>query len=392
MEQQVQTFEHLTEAEQKAWHRVANELVFVNDPNIDLTQSNVDQISETIQREMLELPVTQAGKIKSVHDSISQTFEKLGIDPAGIKVTGEQTKTLDDINNLARVNAIDSYQGWGFTPRLAEDPEGGSALNCLGKAIALGTDLKDEGFAVRMAITPDHPYIAVEFEGKNYLLGYQTETPLDMESLTIERKDGFEIVRIETNKDNDGQSRILLVVDFNQAVVHEILENIAVLERISKQEDIYLLPGTDQKGQAVATKHKDTLEAADWKLVQGKILPHMRKMFENDEWKKEVVRMQEVRDEQYRAKFWDSAFNETDEVLNERLEDAERKISRAELIQQTKQYPIWMYDYVTGNVPMDEKIPLELLVFADILKSKLLKESPKIQEQLKARLRKNLSI
>ncbi len=384
-------FEHLTEEEQKAWHKVASDLIFVNDPHIDLTRANADQISEAIQQEMLELPITQRGKIKTVEKAIQQAFEKLGIDPEGVEVSGEETRTLDSINHLAFANASDPYQDWGFTPKLAEDSKGGSSLNCLGRAIALGTELKDEGFAVRMAITPDHPYIVVEFENKHYLLGYNKSGSFDIENIT-ESKEGFEIVRIPEDKDHNGQPRVLLVTDFNKAVLHEILENIAVLEQASKGKELYFLPNTDSKREELLAKHKNVLEAADWKLIQGKIFPDMQHMFESEEWRTEVLRMQNLRDEQHRTKFWINAFQETFEILRERYQGTQKKISRTEIVQQTKLHPTWMYEYVTGTIPMSDDIPLELLVFADVLKTNLAKENAKMQEALKARLRENLRI
>lgn len=383
MELPMQQIEQLTEQEQQAWHKLAQELIFIKDPDIDLNPNSVDEISEAIQREMLELPVTQIGKDKYLTKAMNRAFEKIGLGSVDVNMEPITPKSLGDINELATINStLDAYQSWGFTPRLAQTEDGDTSLNCLGKAIALGTELKQSGLLVKIAISPDHPYVIVKYDNKDYLLGYK-EGPIDIEKW-LTQKDSFGIVNIPDNTDNDGKPRMLLVTNFNHGVLHEVLENFAVLQQMGKQGDTYLLPGTAEKGKKILGEHNEIIDSANWKSLQCKVLPHMQQMFESEEWQNEVKRMQEVRDEQYRAQFLDNAFEHVHHLHNEPITQADQDLMQ--------KHGLEIYGYIAGTQTEMPSISPKIDTITTYLKEKMKGEPQTMQTQLKASLRRNLNL
>ncbi len=373
--------ETVTEIEQQAWRKIASDIIFLQDPEIDITPETATEISREIQRQMLETPMSQSSLEESVKQTIRNSFEKLGIDDVKLEFDPREIKSLAEINSLAITNDLGTYESWGFTPKLAVR-NGSEGLNCLGKAILLGSELRSEGHDVQMAITADHPYIIIQKEGRTYLLGYD-KTPCDITDYLP--RDGSRIMTLPRHIADKQKPNIIYIEDFDKAVLHETLENIAVLEHIANNKDLYTLPGTNDEGSKIAESNKDTLTLIDWKRLQAKILPEMKSAFQNKVWTDEIERMQEIRDADYRARFFENAMSD--------ISTRSLYVTQGDILSLRDSGLAKAFcDFVISDMQPPEGVDPKMIEFGTKLKEGLKKEPPRMRDQLAKKIQKNLGI
>ncbi|MES2060029.1 MAG: hypothetical protein V4438_03295 [Patescibacteria group bacterium] len=297
--------EELSEAEKEAWQKLGSELIYNSESVPELSPASAKEASEQIQEEYLQLFKDDQDRMhKIVTEGIAYREKMLG------KIDGQENKpalnsepakqTSPDIfYHLIWEHTIGGqYYGWGFTPKLARNVDE-LRPNCLGVAILLGAYAKSQGDEIEMAITPDHPSVVVKRDGKRFMLGKEGDTEIKKDG--IEEKNEYAIYR---PKDSEQSDKMMIIADFDQAVLYETFENMAVLRNLSEQSEQYTLPSTKSEGEKIAAKHKEALQSADWKSIQNKLFPKLSKAFSDnkEEWEAEIARAKDLRKRQYLAK------------------------------------------------------------------------------------------
>jgi hypothetical protein len=89
----------------------------------------------------------------------------------------------------------------------------------------------------------------------------------------------------------------MLIHDFDNCVLYEILENMEMLRLISLGIDKTRLPETFDEGFAIANDFADILQKIDWKSLASKLFPDITRSIveNNDDWQKELEQMIPIR-------------------------------------------------------------------------------------------------
>lgn len=288
---------------QEAFADVLNKLVFTEPANIPITRENVKTISQKIQDEYIyiheELQMERRNMFKFLHDETKEPRYKL---------LGEKEMDMSEedflenfIETIRAINVVDdghNYYSWGFTPKLAEGIDKGSiSKNCFGMTTFIGALCQKRGLKVDMGITPDHPYVFVHTKNGIYIADGQTKTQKTIGF--FEEHGDYKIYR--PTKEDDVLTNMIMVENFDDAVVYAILENIEVLRQVSLGNKDITLPGSYEKGMEIANENKELLQKVNWKDMQKKLFPEIDKSFLDNigEWSTEVKKVSEHRKESF---------------------------------------------------------------------------------------------
>ncbi len=386
----------LTPEEQNAWNNLANELIFAEQAEAQLSRESATEISQKIQTQFVEI---QENKRREMMSKVSSAFKDEGFPfesaNADLGMITDKMRELPPKEFLKQftpflnIESMESgYYGWGFTPKLASTENGGIKANCLGQAILLGTYCKKMGIKVEMGITPDHPFVVATIDEKKYAIGTS-----ELKDLTegLQEKDGYSIYKPNGNTKRD-DNQIIVIHDFDQAVLHEILENFAVLSKVADKEFAYLLPGSKSEGEKIAKEHKGTLLATDWQTLQNKLFPEIQKSFEevNDEWSKEIDRIKNLRARQYKAKILNGAFRGGFKLTSQKQEPFEAIFP--ELFNQSRLYKEQIISYLRNGTPLSKDVPRDIVVIFEFVKQTIDKEDIEAQKNLYSNIASNLNI
>ena len=138
-----------------------------------------------------------------------------------------------------------------------------------------------------MAISIDHPEVLVHTDGEYFFLNLDKDGIVKEElPCTEEKKVGYQILRLkpEYKYEDIFTQKLYFVLDFDDAVLFEILENIEILRRMSLGIEVESLPGTYADGMKIAKDYAEVLQATDWGILQAKLFPEIVNIFyENEE-------------------------------------------------------------------------------------------------------------
>lgn len=390
----------------KAFERLAKELIFTENREVDLCVENIPRISISIQEELMRLSnQARANFLSSYHDLIvrldkmdeSNDSKKAGLLEEQsimgahrriIEQKGEKMVSLESLKSICMlfygIRSGDGYYGYGFTPALvaenSKDPEQ-FRLNCLGVTASLGAYCKSIGFDLKMVITPDHPSLLVDVEGKKYLI--DISQPEIISDDCIEEMDGYSIIRYD--------ERLMMVHDFDKGYLYEVLENFSVLRNIVLNRSHDFLPGSEKEGRELAERHKDVLCAYDWHKLQLEFFPDIEKSFQENEslWKAEIERVRDVRREQYvdtkmleAIKFAIKADHEMSRKGQSEANEEIRDLSR--------EYRDDILNFLRQDTVLPDGMPVSLIIFYKSIKEFLNGEDGWVKDGVFSRITKVL--
>lgn len=313
----------LDRKEQRAFAELADALIFEAPQNFKLSRETVPELSHRIQDAFLAQDERhEKGKQQMVDDIFQSIKPIVQRDVAERKERGEaepvkEVKPEESAKEKAekpqktpaeqflseiyiyigmrRFEESNAYGAWGFTPKLSglRTKEknfyfGMDGKNCLGVTQALGGMFRRMGLHFEMGITADHPFALVQFEDKTYLASLYGIAEIKGK---FEYKNGYKMY-IPAEGDNIPES-LMLVWNFDEALVYQVLENVELLRQISLGNVVVRLPGTQERAKEIATRYKDVLQGADWRKIQSKVAPELSQYFEdeNKSWELEVDRI-----------------------------------------------------------------------------------------------------
>lgn len=269
------------------------------------------------------------------------------------------------------------YYGWGFTPKLAKRPsedfkESGIheiSRNCLGTVIGLGAYLNKKGFTFDMGITPDHPFAVVYLNNEIYFADIGGLKKINGK---LEDHGSYKIYR-PVDEDKILQ-HIIIIQNFDDSVLYEVLENMEVLRRMSLGDNVANLPNTKDEGLKIAEENKDTLQKINWKDLQARLFPEIVKSFiENkEEWSKEVDYIVQQRPQQYAQNIFFTAAMEAQRKTS--FADKSFQEGQIALLDEFKKYNTDIVDFMRKGIPFKEAVPEDTKNFFLTLKNEIIKE------------------
>ena len=214
-----------------------------------------------------------------------------------------------------------------------------------------------------MGITADHPFLIVDVEGKKYLasLGGAHEA-----KGSFEVKDGYTMY-VPAEEDDIPYS-MMLVWDFDEALVHEQLENFEVLRQLSLGADVYTLPDTRESGIEIAKEYKDVLQATSWRDIQHKITPELSQYFRThrDAWEEEIELLAVRRQ-------LNTFFKETLECGKEATSFHGHSLSdfKKEFLPIAQKHRTAVVDLIKHGVACPPETPEDVVLFAEAVQKRL---------------------
>jgi hypothetical protein len=392
----------ITPEEQEAWERLSNELIFTHHVGVPIAPEYVTEISEEIQDDFVELK--EAERHQQITGLIALLDKHLGGHHSSN--LGDQMSMLDSDTlksspqefiakfkkSLSMETSDSGYFGWGFTPKLASkgQDEIKIQMNCLGQAITLGGYCKKVGIRVEMGITPDHPYVIANIDGKKYLID-NTGEPKDLTD-GLEQKDGYSIYRPQRENLEETQNRMIIIQDFDQAVLYQTLENFAVLSNLARDEHIYILPGSKTEGENIAREHREALLQTDWQELQTKLFPNLVKSFHenSEEWSKEIQRVKNLRVKQYKGTVLSDAFHNAIKLTS--MKDTDFDNAFPEIIKQARVFKDVVMLYLRNGIEMNNDVPKDLILFFQSVREFIEKEDKQAKVILYNSIEMNLRV
>jgi hypothetical protein len=289
--------------EQVAFAKLFNDLVFINSvTDLEFKIGNASKISKAIQNEFLKIKsdvrVEVVERVEQASAAISKALDFAlsarskpenidnGDSPVSVYEELDQKKAEAIINTVSEVLIMETYYGWGFTPKLAKKLEAYDiSLNCLGQAIKLGAVLQAKGEKVFMAVGADHPLVigysddGEVFEYKNFNGKVAQKEILKGE---IEDLSGVKVFKLSQKREGDPQTQFY-IFNFDDAVLHETLENLKVLREMSMGHPVSNLPNTKIEGMKIADAHKEELQAVDIDKLQQRLYPQIHNFFKENQ-------------------------------------------------------------------------------------------------------------
>ncbi len=156
--------------------------------------------------------------------------------------------------------------GEGFTPVISSHPDDSiNGLNCLGKAIILGTLIKELGYVVRLGIMPDHAAVIFTHNEQHYYCDIQN-IELKLLHGTFTQHEEYEWY--VSSEDDKMLFRLIAIHDFEKGIVNAIFENFAYLKALPSMEVLT----EDQKSMAAINRKEfsfaEKINCVDWAAMQ----------------------------------------------------------------------------------------------------------------------------
>lgn len=386
---------------QEAFAKLGQELIFTKPVGEKINRNTAAAISRKIQDEMvdmeddnqikmrsyvtnqivnLSLINTETGEIKKTETDEQESKYVSVFDQYQEKKMGDEEflKTFTDFYVDRPVyDASHQYDGWGFTPKLIKelDEDWKDAglhkikRNCFGNVIGLGAYYRKRGLRFDMGITADHPYAVVYLDSGTYLADIGGVRKIQGE---IEDHGTYKMYR--PTAENGIVSHMILIHNFDDGVLYEILENMEVLRRMSLGKDVVNLPNTREDGLKIAEAHKETLQQINWKDLQSKLFPGIASSFADNKeaWGKEIEDIAKERPMHYAQK-----------VFFDALKKAQWKTTFAgtsfpegqqALLKEFETYQDKIVAYVRDDVPFDDSVSENTKNFFVRLKEEIAKE------------------
>ena len=369
---------------QEAFKNLANKLIFTEPVDINITKENVKEISQKIQEEYIKLDINLLDKRKQQINSFLGTL-KLDLDEEEYdnndypliedKNKISDKEFLEDFLNLFRAKrGVDDsigYYPWGFTPKLSQNIEDFEiGKNCFGITTFMGSVCKKRGIDVELGITPDHPYVIANLPDGTYALDGQTKTK-KLEGV-LEDHGNYKIYR--TTEEDNILTKMIMIQNFDNAVVYEILENMEVLRQVSLGKTGITLPGSYESGIKIASDNKEVLQKINWKDLQNELFPEIIKSFSDckEEWSQEVSRVASRRKEFHAENIFvkiaykaqgETSFKEQDFREGQKALGVLFKTHKNEIIQ-----------FLKENVNFNDSVPEDVKKYFSYLKTEVEKQ------------------
>jgi hypothetical protein len=252
-------------------------------------------------------------------------------------------------------------------------------MNCFGTNIFVGAFCKRADITVSMGITADHPVLFTEIEGQTFLVdGIGSKF-----NKAFGKTEDHGTYKIYYPTKEDGLlHQMVMVHDFNNAVVYETLENLQAYKE-SLTLPSTLLPHKRTEALKLAEKHASLFEKGDWRKMQRVLFPEIYKSFTDnkEEWLKEVLRMRNEREE-----------NNIYEIFTPIAGDAvkyagwhnltQEEIGKSEM-NNIKKYGLEIYNYFYNDTPLSTEIPEDIRKFYNKLFEGIAKQDKNTQILLK---------
>jgi hypothetical protein len=303
----------LTKDEVRAFGELANALIFIEPTNIELGPDTITEISHCIQKDFLILIARGDIQLHGIRDSIlggldnliaefateneAPSKEKLLFRPLAESINrgnvddyfhksdiGEKMNFVTRAHFRAHIST-DAYSAIGFTPALSvkhlkADP-GYYYPNCAGRAIMEGAAyrMRLPSNEVFMILAPDHPDTIRIANGrfrKNYndhmFQGYI--------------KPIGHLFEFRPAPNDNILSQLSLIVNFDRAVIYEILENMEFLRQVSLGNVTRFLPKSRADMERIANENANLLQVIEWKKIQQKLFPDIAAYIQQniEEW------------------------------------------------------------------------------------------------------------
>jgi len=362
---------------QEAFQDLANKLIFTESTDIEINKENIKAISEKIQQEYIHLyEDLQIERTQDIYNFFGIEKEK-----RNFLLVREDKMKMSERDFIEYVTAMLTahrvvdcdvdYYNWGFTPKLAQMAEGLKiGKNCFGTTTFVGSLCKKRGINIDMGITPDHPYVIAYLPDGIYALdGQSKEQKL---SGKFEDHGSYKIYR--TTEEDDILAKMIMVQNFDNAVLYEILENMEVLRQVSLDKKGVVLPGSYESGAKIASDNKEIVQKINWKDLQSKLFPEISKSFldHKEEWSQEVSRMASKRKKFYAENiFIDIAQDAQQETSFREQEFGEGQKALGTLF---KQYKNEIVQFLKNNVNFNDSVPEDVKNYFTYLKTEVGKQ------------------
>ncbi len=193
------------------------------------------------------------------------------------------------------------YEGVGMTPKLAFSKDAGAALcgmNCFGYNIFIGSLVKKMGLPTMFGFAPDHPFTFVEIDGNSYVIdGQKSMYGVKRSKGEVEEYENY-FIYYPRNKKEQCISQVIFVHNFDDSVLHEILENLEALKQAALGNESVLLPSLRKGTLELANNNRDALIRGDWRKMQEILFPTICKslVIHRRKWQREVVKVRKKRE------------------------------------------------------------------------------------------------
>ncbi|MES2416300.1 MAG: hypothetical protein V4504_01210 [Patescibacteria group bacterium] len=360
---------------QEAFKNLANKLIFTEPTDMLINKENIKAISQKIQDESIDLDDNlQTERRRATNRLIGIKTEVPKFSMLEGIINKSEKDFLEDISaTTIALNVIDDgvqYHTWGFTPKLAKNAgEKDINRNCFGMTTFIGALCNKRGIKIDMGITPDHPYVIAYLEDGSYIADGQNK----LKKLTgnFEEHGNYKIYR--PTKEDKLLTKMIMIEDFDQALIYETFENIEILRQISLGKKDITLPGSYEEGMKIADENKELLQKIDWRDMQKKLFPEIHKSFiENKkDWEEEIKRMGDKR-KQY---FAENTFFEMSEdakkfvLLREDLKDKWKDINLV-----FKKHKEEIIEFLFKNIDFKKTTPDEVKLYFYYIKSQVEKK------------------
>ncbi len=375
---------------QNAFRDLANALIFIEPIDWNISHENIRMISDKIQKEFMWLDTHHQKKLNT---TIEDLFSNLNLvnDKNDSKIEKQEKKDhmllsehyikmeerefLKEFRILfscCRVAPSDiGYYGWGFTPKLSMfNKKVTFSCNCFGTAVSLGSYFRKKGLRIAFGITVDHPYVVVYIDNDIYITDSSKEIRLHG---TMDSYSNYEVYY--PAEDENMLHQMMMIFDFDHAILYEILENMEVLRQLSLGEKKTHLPNTYDLAMELIAPYKKIIEKINWKDLQVRLFPDMVQAFEkqNEKWSQEILRVADLRRKQYIKKCFDRAvlvaFKKANVFMHESTE-----IGVHLLFVDSDWYRTEISKFLREGTPFPDEVWEHIRVFFTTLKEELEKE------------------
>ncbi len=174
------------------------------------------------------------------------------------------------------------YYEYGFTPQISKKYLG---INCLGFVQVLAAMLLKAGFIPKLAIGVNHPFLIVSVKEEVFMLSLYGVSSFPVNLI----KEDQEIQVLDFNKIPKGSQldmetsdeKLLVVCDFKQSILYEILESFRAFQAIAKGEDVRGIGMTDiEMRKRFLKRIGEYLKGIDFSKLQLELFPKLAETFQ----------------------------------------------------------------------------------------------------------------
>jgi hypothetical protein len=402
----------ISKEEQVAFQELGKEIIFTEDVDLSLTPENIPALSEAVQQQFIDIQEKRRRKNMMEFYQITRAYplvtgeewkEKIKeydvFTPSLMKLSEKDflTHMYLHFGMTVHFDQGNGYDSRGFTPKLAQyENEENVEANCVGYTTQFGAYCKKRGLKIELGVTPDHPVVIAEADGKKYIVDGQLP-PVELHGV-FEQKDGYKIYRVssedrierlgkeEGEEDEPLDQKLIMVHDFNQAVMYEVFENVAIFSDIAKDAEADTVPGSRREVHEAAKKHAGVLQKADWRSMQAKLFPTIERSFAENktEWDEEISRMKDFRKKERKdSVMLDILFTAQNETS---LKGVPFKEAQKDIREMSHKYKNEIKAFFIYSFEWSAVVPDDIKAFFTSIKGALNKEDVEVAKYIRDRI------